>query len=92
MVVMTKKFFKEYLLFHFYSRFQESEGCLGIESSIDECKPRNLWVHDHHCEHEEDVAITCDTLSKDKLAPNEYESYQDYLKWLNLEREKKSVS
>ena len=41
-------------------RLSEGEGCSGQEASIEQCKARNLWLHDHHCEHDEDVAITCE--------------------------------
>ena len=46
-------------------RLQEDQTCSGNEMSITECKEQHLWVHDHHCEHAEDVAITCEDHSSD---------------------------
>ncbi len=34
--------------------------CQGTELNLGECKERNLWNHDHHCSHAEDVAISCE--------------------------------
>ena len=34
--------------------------CSGYESDITQCNANNLWNHDHHCRHQEDVAISCE--------------------------------
>jgi len=41
-------------------RLTENSTCIGNESSISECKEKNLWAHDHYCRHVEDVAVSCD--------------------------------
>jgi hypothetical protein len=40
-------------------RFLAGESCDGTEDSIEDCKTSDLWEHDHHCSHAEDVAVTC---------------------------------
>jgi hypothetical protein len=41
-------------------RLTEDKVCAGNELNLAECKERNLWSHDHHCSHAEDVAVSCE--------------------------------
>ena len=38
----------------------QEDTCTGDESDITQCNANKLWNHDHHCNHQEDVAISCE--------------------------------
>lgn len=40
-------------------RLTRDHICTGEEVHLSECKESDLWNHDHHCSHAEDVAISC---------------------------------
>ena len=43
-------------------RLTEDKVCNGDEQGLEECKEKSLWIHDHHCEHEEDIAVSCEDI------------------------------
>ena len=49
---------------------EKNESCSGNELSLAECKNTDLWIHDHYCDHSEDVAITCN--SEENFSPENY--------------------
>lgn len=40
-------------------RLTQDDVCDGTEVSLEQCKSRDLWAHDHYCNHAEDIGITC---------------------------------
>jgi hypothetical protein len=53
-------------------RLTADEVCKGTESSLELCKAKHLWQHDHHCSHAEDVAITCSSAEDAAAAAADY--------------------
>ena len=50
---------------------EKNESCSGNELSLAECKNTDLWIHDHYCDHSEDVAVTCNS-QEETFSPENY--------------------